>query len=93
MWIRESPYIGCEDDELIELAKTYDAYILTLDKDFGRIYYFRERRKITIFIIRVVPATSNKIMQALLNFLQYSSFEEFKNCLVVITIGKLRAIC
>ena len=93
LWIRQSSYTGCDDDKIIELAKRNKSIILTLDKDFGRIYYFRERRKITIFVIRVKPATSNNIIQVLSNFLRNKTFREFKNCLCIITRTKVRIIC
>jgi len=76
LWIRQSPYMGCDDDKIIELAKKHKSIILTLDKDFGRIYYFRERGKITIFVIRVKPATSKNIIMALSNFLRNKSFKQ-----------------
>jgi len=93
MWVRESPYIGCDDEDIVELAKMHDACILTLDKDFGRIYYFKERGKITVCIVRVSPAVSGKIIHALSDFLMHGSFKKFKGCLVIITVGKIRTIC
>ena len=71
----------------------HDACIMTLDKDFGRIYYFKERKKITIYIIRVVPAIADRIVRAISDFLKDHSFKNFKDCLVIITIGKIRIIC
>ncbi|MHA1676726.1 MAG: DUF5615 family PIN-like protein [Candidatus Njordarchaeales archaeon] len=32
LWIRESSYIGCDDNKIIELAKKNKSIILTLDK-------------------------------------------------------------
>jgi len=92
LWIRESSYIGCDDNKIIELAKKNKSIILTLDKDFGRIYYFRERRQVTIFIIRVKPATPKNIIQALSNFLEHRAFREFRYCLCVITPRKIRVV-
>jgi len=85
--------VGSEDDVLVELAKKLDTPIVTLDKDFGRIYYFRERGRVTIFLIRVKPATPQNIVRVLKEFLSKHSFRDFPRCLVILTWGKIRILC
>ena len=93
LWIRESSYVGSKDDVLVELARKLDAPIVTLDKDFGRIYYLEERGRVTIFLIRVRPATPQNIVRVLKEFLSKHSFRDFQNCFVILTWGKIRILC
>ena len=83
--------MGCDDEAIATLSKEINAPILTLDKDFGRIYYFKD--KVTIFLIRVKPPTPRNIIKILEKYLERYSFKNFKGCLVIIQISKLRMIC
>lgn len=93
LWIRQSKYVGSEDDVLVELAKKLSAPIITLDKDFGRIYYLWERGKVTIYLIRVKPAIPANIVRILKTFLSKNTFRDFQNCLVILLWDKIRILC
>ena len=81
-----------QDEDVIQLAKTEKRIILTFDKDFGEIYYFRERGKITVIVLYLEDQTSesmNRTMKALLNDV---SEEKIKHKLTILQQGRLRMI-
>ncbi len=43
---------GSEDEEIAEIALKESRGILTLDLDFGHIYYFSRRGELNIYVIR-----------------------------------------
>ncbi|MFW6041291.1 MAG: DUF5615 family PIN-like protein [Thermoplasmatota archaeon] len=52
---------GSEDEEIVEIALEESRGILTLDLDFGYIYYFSRRGELNIFVLRPKVLTISNI--------------------------------
>jgi predicted nuclease of predicted toxin-antitoxin system len=75
------------DKEIADIAQKENRIILTLDLDFGYIYYFEKRNLINIVIFRANPSTPEKIIELLTNLLNSNAKIEG---LVMITKNKIR---
>ncbi len=78
-----------DDLEIAELAEKENRVLLTLDLDFGYIYYFEKRGLMNIVITRVKPATPENIIKLLMRFFD-SKIEP--NGLVVVSEKKIRVL-
>ena len=59
-----------KDTEVADLAQKEKRIILTLDLDFGYIYYFEKRGLINVVVVRAKPAAPEKIIILLEKFLK-----------------------
>lgn len=56
---------GSEDEEIVEIALAESRGILTLDLDFGHIYYFSRRGELNIWVIRPKVLTISNLKSIL----------------------------
>ena len=83
---------GASDKNIITYASTEDRYLISLDIDFGKIYYFSERKDIGIIILRVHPPTVEHINALLDRFLKTTNLEKMGKCLIILEEKKYRII-
>lgn len=61
---------GIPDSEVAEIGEKADRVILTLDLDFGHIYYFAKKGRINVIVLRPGIPTSKNVIKLLGNFLK-----------------------
>jgi len=69
---------GAEDQQVIDLAIAEDRILVTLDLDFGEAYYLSRRGYFGVIVLRVRPATVEKITETLTTFLKMVDLEKEK---------------
>ena len=90
--ITENKY-GLSDDDVIKLAKKKKRVIITFDHDFGEIYYFSERGKVGIIVLRINSQTVESVNKVLDKFFQKEAKNiDLEKSLVVIDENKIRII-
>ena len=80
---------GISDDEVIGLAKRFNAILLTEDSDFGHWVYARKEREISVLFLRYESKDQGRIADSLIGVLSdygVSLYGKF----VVITVNKIR---
>ena len=80
---------GISDIEVVETAEKDDRIILTLDLDFGHMYYFSEQGKINIIVVRPKVIFPENIMNCLNRFFDLKIAPKG---LIVISEKKVRII-
>lgn len=58
------------DDKIAEYAASYDMIVVTLDRDFAKIYHLTMRGKLGVVLVRVKPATVENVNASLRRFLK-----------------------
>ena len=85
-----------EDSEVIKLAKKEKRIIITFDLDFGEIFYFLERRKVGIVVMRLDDQRVEKVNQILEKFIKYYKLNpkstKFSKSLVILGEDSVRII-
>jgi len=81
---------GSDDETIISLAIEEDRFVITLDFDFGRIYYFSKREKVGIIVLRVRLPTVERVNQVLEKFLRTVNMEKLGKCLIILDEKKFR---
>jgi predicted nuclease of predicted toxin-antitoxin system len=61
---------GIPDSEVVEIAEKDGRIILTLDIDFGHIYYFAKKGKVNVIVLRPSVPIPENVMKLLENFLK-----------------------
>lgn len=61
---------GADDEQLIDFAIAEQRILVTVDLDFGEIHYLSRRGQFGVIVVRVRPATVEKITSALASFLK-----------------------
>lgn len=61
--------LGCENGEVIKLAIKENRTLITLDMTFGYRFYFLNRGKVGILLLRLKNVTVGNVNQVLKNFL------------------------
>lgn len=90
--ITENKY-GLSDEEVIKLAKKEKRVIITFDLDFGEIYYFSEKEKVGIIVLRIKDQTVESVNKFLDKFFQKKAKNiDLEKSLVVIDENKIRII-
>lgn len=79
---------GVRDEEIVDFAIREDRTIITLDMDFGRIYYFSKRGTVRIVVVREHPATVENVNAALATLL--SAALDSGACLVILDKKRIR---
>lgn len=88
--ITEDKY-DLSDEGVIKLAKKEKRVIITFDIDFGEIYYFSERGKVGIIVLRIKDQTVKSVNKVLDKFFQKESKDiNLEKSLVVIDESKIR---
>ena len=82
---------GLTDEKVIKLAKKEKRVIITFDLDFGEIYYFSERGKVGIIVLRIGNQTVESVNKALDRFFKKEAKNiDLEKSLVVIDEAKIR---
>lgn len=83
---------GCDDEAVIELAHKEGRMIITLDLDFGQIYYFSKISEVGIIVLRLHSPTVEHINQILENFLKDIDLDDKKlsKSLIIVDEKKFR---
>lgn len=90
--ITENKY-GLTDEKIVKLAKKEKRVIITFDLDFGEIYYFSERGKIGIIVLRIQDQTVESVNKVLTKFFQKEAKNiDLEKSLVVIDENKIRIL-
>jgi hypothetical protein len=64
--------------------------VITLDLDFGRIYYFSRREEIGIIVLRIRLPTVERVNQVLEKFSRTANLGELGKCLIILDEKKFR---
>ena len=85
---------GVDDERLIDFAVAEQRILVTLDLDFGEIYYLSRRHQFGVIVVRVHPATVEKITTALTSFLKSVDLEKEKltRSLIVVNEKRFRVV-
>jgi predicted nuclease of predicted toxin-antitoxin system len=67
---------GITNGELVKLAISKNRIIITLDLDFGEIYYFSSKKKFGAIVIRLKTPTIEDINTVIGKFLEEIDFEK-----------------
>jgi len=90
--ITEGKY-GLSDEKVIKFAKKEKRVIITFDLDFGEIYYFSERGKVGIIVLRIMDQTVESVNKVLGKFFQKEAKNiDLEKSLVVIDDNKIRIV-
>jgi len=81
---------GSRDEEIVDFVIREDRTIITLDMDFGRMYYFSKRGAVRIVVVREHPATVENVNAALAKFLSSVGIEKAGACLVILDKKRIR---
>lgn len=85
--------LGLSDLEIADLAIKHKAIIVTLDLDFGQIYYFLKRKKVGIIVLRLKQAIPEKINLLLEKFLKEIKLKgKIKKSLIIVEEDKVRTL-
>lgn len=87
--LHELNRLGIADIEVIDLAEKDNRIVLTLDLDFGHMYYFARREKVSIIVIRPKTPLPEEIIKLSSKFLDLNI--EPKG-LVIISEKKIRIV-
>lgn len=81
------------DEDVVALAKRERRVIVTLDRDFGEIYYRRERGQIGVTVLRVRDQTVEGINAVLERFFtSEASSIDLDHSLVIVEPDRLRVL-
>jgi len=81
------------DEKVIKLAKKDKRVIITFDLDFGEIYYFSERGKVGIIVLRIENQTVESVNKVLDKFFQKEAKNiDLEKSLVVIDENRIRIL-
>ena len=90
--ITENKY-NLTDDKVVELAKNEKRIIITFDLDFGEIYYFSEKGKVVMIVLRIQDQTVESVNKILSKFFKKEAKNiDLEKSLVVIDENKIRII-
>jgi predicted nuclease of predicted toxin-antitoxin system len=83
---------GITNGELIKLAISKDRIIITLDLDFGEIYYFSSKKKFGTIVIRLKTPTIENINIVIGKFFEEIDFEkvDLTKSLIILDEKKFR---
>lgn len=84
---------GLSDEDVIKLAKKEKRIIITFDLDFGEIYYFSEKGKVGIIVLRIGNQTVESVNKFLDKFFQKEAKNiDLDKSLIIINENKIRII-
>jgi predicted nuclease of predicted toxin-antitoxin system len=94
--ILEEKLSQLEDYEIVKLAKKDKRVILTFDLDFGETYYFWEKGKICVIILRLKDQTIESVNKILGGFIKKHTLNpksrKIDNKLIILEEDKERII-
>ena len=81
------------DNEVVSYARAEHRIIITLDEDFGEIYYRRERNAIGVIFLRLKDQSALPVSKRLTTFLRdEASGIDLERSLVVLSENKCRVV-
>ena len=81
------------DAEVATVAKQENRIIVTFDRDFGEIYYLKERSKIGVIVLRLEDQTVESVNQALDAFFSGAARDiDLATSLVILEENRARII-
>ena len=83
---------GKSDEEIVAAAKIEDRAIITFGKDFGEIYYFSEKGKITVIVLYLDNQIPENVSGVLEKFLRNVDWVAIRNKLIILYIDRMRLI-
>ena len=83
---------GAEDTDVVNLTIKERRVLITLDLDFGEIFYFSNKKKLGIIVLRLKDQTVESVNSTLEQLFQSKvlTAKMVKDSLVVISEGKIR---
>lgn len=92
--VRDVNLFSAPDEEIANYAVQHNMIVLTLDQDFGELYHFLYRGKLTIVLMRAYPDVAFQINALLEDFLKREDSSQVLStpCLVIISNTKTRVI-
>ncbi len=82
--LKELGQANADDPQVLALAQSLDAVLVTNDKGFGNILAYPPERFGGIVVLRVTAANQQRVHQILLDFLRLHDREALRKTLVVI---------
>ncbi len=82
--LKELGQADAEDLQVLALAQSLDAVLITNDKGFGNILTYPPERYSGIILLCITAANQQRVHQVLLNFLKQHNRETLRRALVVI---------
>jgi predicted nuclease of predicted toxin-antitoxin system len=81
------------DEKVVNLAKQQHRVIITLDTDFGEIYYRHERGNIGVILLRLEDESRHAVEEVLGRFFRQAAEEiDLEHSLVVLTESTMRIV-
>jgi len=87
--LREIGKAGATDDEVARIAVQEERAVLTLDRDFAHLYYFKARGQVNIILLRPKTPTVENVKE-LLGTLVKSKIEP--KGLIIVASRRIRTI-
>lgn len=82
-------YRGITDLEVLNLARKFDAILITEDSDFGEWVFAHKEKNVSVIFLRYKPKDINEISSALISIINKYGIELYSK-FVVITVKKIR---
>lgn len=83
--------LGVDDERIVAMAAKENRMLITLDADFGEIFYFGAAHKIGIIILRIRDQRIKSVNSVLAHFLATETFKnEVKDSLFIIDENTVR---
>ena len=81
------------DEAVVDLAKREQRVIITLDQDFGEIYYLRERGRVGVLVLRLRDQTVASVNRVLAAFFRTQAHDiDLDTSLVVVDEYQMRVV-
>ena len=92
--VHEANLAGAPDPDIVEYAIKNKRIVLTLDRDFGELYYFATPKEIGIILIKAKPQTLENINEVLGNFIKSQEIKKIplSQSLVILSKNRVRYI-
>lgn len=88
--IRESGLSGISDDKVYELASKDKLVIITMDKDFSRLFRFPPESCGGIIVVKIYKRTVDKTLKIFKKFFENLKEDDIKRNLIIITPEGIR---
>ncbi|MEK7501019.1 MAG: DUF5615 family PIN-like protein [Patescibacteria group bacterium] len=84
--------LGAEDLKIVELAVKEKRVLITLDLDFGEIFYFSSNKKLGVIVLRLNNQTVESVNLTLRRLLESRILKEklIRDSLIIVSEGKVR---
>ena len=88
--IREAGLSGIPDDKVYQLACEQKRVIITMDKDFSKVFRFPPERCGGIIVVKIYKRTVEETLKIFRDFYQGIKKEDIAGNLVIVTPGGVR---